>query len=467
MVETRTFKEKYFGPSSFYKQVFFIAMPVMLQQLIQGMVSLIDNFMVSGLGDVPMSGVNIVGQIVFVFTVFVGSITVSGGIFMSQFYGANDKEGMKQAFRFKLTLGGIAMILYLLCSWVMPEYILHFMVIGNADANEILTYAVQYMKILGFMGLPMLISMVISSSMREIGQVKMPLYISVGATVINTVLNWILIYGHLGAPKLGVRGAAIATVVARLSEMTAFLFIYYKKKYPFFIRLPRLFKINGEIFKHILKKSVIIIFGDMTWAISDSITVALYNTRGGADVVSGMASSFTIANLFFVAFEGINTATGVILGKELGAGNLEEAKVKKNWLLTAAVFFGIFMTGFGALTSLLVPVVFVNLSAAAIAISRRMVMMLALFMVVWVYENVQQSISRAGGDILMSLVCDAGITIVGMVPTMFFLALCTDLGPVPMYFIMKLFDVLKLISFAIWLTKERWVKNLTVTDPNS
>ena len=205
----------------------------------------------------------------------------------------------------------------------------------------------------------------------------------------------------------------------------------------------------------------------MTWAISDSITVALYNTRGGADVVSGMASSFTIANLFFVAFEGINTATGVILGKELGAGNLEEAKVKKNWLLTAAVFFGIFMTGFGALTSLLVPVVFVNLSAAAIAISRRMVMMLALFMVVWVYENVQQSISRAGGDILMGLVCDAGITIVGMVPTMFFLALCTDLGPVPMYFIMKLFDVLKLISFAIWLTKERWVKNLTVTDPNS
>lgn len=110
------------------------------------------------------------------------------------------------------------MILYLLCSWVMPEYILHFMVIGNADANEILTYAVQYMKILGFMGLPMLISMVISSSMREIGQVKMPLYISVGATVINTVLNWITIYGHLGAPKLGVRGAAIATVVARLSK---------------------------------------------------------------------------------------------------------------------------------------------------------------------------------------------------------------------------------------------------------
>lgn len=84
MVEARTFKEKYFGPSSFYKQVFFIAMPVMLQQLIQGMVSLIDNFMVSGLGDVPMSGVNIVGQIVFVFTVFVGSITVSGGIFMSR-----------------------------------------------------------------------------------------------------------------------------------------------------------------------------------------------------------------------------------------------------------------------------------------------------------------------------------------------------------------------------------------------
>ena len=97
-------KEKLFGPASFYKKALFIALPVMLQMLIQNMVSLIDNFMVSGLGDIKMSGVNISGQILFVFMVLLNTISSSGGIFMSQYYGAGDKRGMRQALSFKTIL---------------------------------------------------------------------------------------------------------------------------------------------------------------------------------------------------------------------------------------------------------------------------------------------------------------------------------------------------------------------------
>ena len=106
-------RQKYFADASFYRKAIRIALPVMLQMLIQNLVSLIDNFMVSGLGDIKMSGVNIAGQILFVFMVFLNTICMAGGIFMTQYSGAKNEEGMQQALRFKLIMGGLAIILYL------------------------------------------------------------------------------------------------------------------------------------------------------------------------------------------------------------------------------------------------------------------------------------------------------------------------------------------------------------------
>ena len=127
-------ENRLFGSAGFYKKALLIAIPVMLQQLIQSLVSLIDNFMVSGLGDVSMSGVNVAGQVLFVFMIFVNTICMSGGIFLTQFYGANDEKGMQQAFRFKLVFG------------------LALMLIGNTQAELILAEAVRYIRIMFFMG---------------------------------------------------------------------------------------------------------------------------------------------------------------------------------------------------------------------------------------------------------------------------------------------------------------------------
>ena len=223
-METATLgKGKLFGPASFYKKALLIALPVMLQMLIQNMVSLIDNFMVSGLGDVKMSGVNISGQILFVFMVLLNTICTAGGIFMSQYYGAGDKRGMRQALSFKAVLAAVAIVLYLLVCMVFPRQILSLMVVGNSQADAILDEAVKYMFLMGFNGIPMAISTICSSSLREIGRVRTPLFISVIATLVNTFFNWVLIYGNLGAPRLEVQGAAIATIIARLTEMTMFL----------------------------------------------------------------------------------------------------------------------------------------------------------------------------------------------------------------------------------------------------
>ena len=296
-----------FGPAGFYKKALLIALPVMAQLLIQNMVSLIDNFMVSGLGDVKMSGVNISGQILFVFMVLLNTICTAGGIFMSQYYGAGDKRGMRQALSFKAVLAAVSIVLYLLVCMAFPRPVLSLMVVGNSQADAILDEAVKYMFLMGFIGIPMAISTICSSSLREIGQVRTPLLISVIATLVNTFFNWVLIYGNLGAPRLEVQGAAIATILARLTEMTMFL-IYIAMKRPPFSATPReLLDVDVPLFFRMLKKGAMVLGSEMLWVISETVTTALYNGRGGADVVSGMAASFAIANLFFVAFSGITT----------------------------------------------------------------------------------------------------------------------------------------------------------------
>ena len=460
-------KKNLFGPGQFYKNALTIAIPIMLQQLIQNMVSLIDNFMVSGLGDISMSGVNVAGQVLFVFMVYINAICMTGGIFLTQFYGAKDREGMQQAFRFKLIMGLVAAIPYFLVCIVFPRNVLALMLIGNTQAEMILDEAVSYIRIMFLIGIPMTVSMCIASSLRDMGKVRAPLIVTIIATLTNTAFNWMLIYGHMGLPMMGVRGAAYATVIARGLELIIFLGIYIREKPDFAVSLGSLFKVAREQFKKTLKKGASILFCEMTWVLSETITTAIYNGRGGADVVSGMASSFAIANLFFIAFGGIYSATGVIIGKTLGEGKLKEARQQKTWILSGAAVFGLLMMVFGFVTTLLVPVVFGRLSDNAISICRNMVVLMSFFMPVWVYMNGQQAVARAGGDTAMGAYTDATITIFLMLPLVFSLGLLTGIGPVMMYMCVKLLDFLKLIVFHIWLKKERWLKNLTVKSATS
>jgi len=455
-------RNSFFGPGKFYKNALAIAVPIMLQQLIQSMVSLVDNFMVSGLGDIAMSGVNVAGQVIFVFMVYVNTICTAGGIFMTQYYGAKDKKGMGQAFRFKIIMGMLAFIPYYLVCMVYPRQVLSLLVIGNTQADMILDQAVTYMGILFYVGLPMTLSVCIASSLRDMGKVKIPLVITVAATLINTCLNWVLIYGHFGVPAFGVKGAAYATVIARSIEFIAFVAVYLTTKPDFMVNVLDFFRIDGRLFGSMAKKGALVLFCEMVWVLSETVTTAIYNGRGGADVVSGMASGFAIANLFFVAFSGIYSATGVIIGKTLGTGNLEEARIQKKWLLSGAAVLGIMMTFVGFGTTLIVPVVFGRLSDSAVGICRSMVILLAFFMPAWVLMNAQQAIARAGGDTAMGMYTDAFITILVMLPMLFVLARYTNIGPVTMYLGVKLLDLVKVVIFHFWLRKERWLKNLTV-----
>lgn len=455
----RTRMKERFGSWSFYKEALAIGIPVMLQALIQSLVSLIDSFMVAGLGDVKMSGVNISGQICFIFMVMQNMICASGGIFLTQYFGAKQREGMRQSVAFKVVASLSTCIFYFLATFVFTRPVLSLMVIGNSQAELILEEGQKYMYLMGFIGIQMMISSILSSSYREIGRVRVILVITLIAAGSNAFLNWVLIYGHLGMPRLEVQGAAYATIIAKTVEMLL-LIGYTIKERPEFISFSVFKRIDWALFGRILKKGSLLIISQMMWVLSESFTAAIYNGRGNAAVVSGMAASFSIANLFFISFDGITTATGVLIGKSLGRNELDDARKEKTWMLSAAIIFGCIMCLVGVVTVLLVPVVFGNLSIDAQNICRAMLLLMALFMPLWTYVNTQLAVCRAGGDTKVGFFVDGGTTAV-MIPMLLILAFFTNASPVMMYFGVKALDVGKIIVATHEMKKERWVVNLS------
>ena len=452
------------GPWSFYKQALSIALPVMLQSFIMSMVSLIDNFMVAGLGDVSMAAVNITNHIFFVFFVIINTICQAGGIYIAQFNGANDSGGMKNAYSFKILFAVSISVLCLAACRSFPQQLLSLLTTNNAAQAHIAEVGSVYLRLVSLAFIPTAISLSIATSFREIAKPKIPLIISGIAAVINTIGNWILIYGNLGAPRLEVVGAGYATIIARSFEVIAFLIYAAKVKAPFFADIKRLFIIKKILIKEIFIKSGMIFASEISWVVSETLMIAMYNRRGGAEVVAGMAAGWTIANIFFLLFGGLWTASTVLVGGSLGAGKLDEARDRAKWLKWGSVVAGLIMAipGFFAISGI-IPLVFSNLSAEARGNCFGLVCVILAYLPLWAFINVQFAISRAGGDTAMGMWTDVSVNTLLFAPGSVLLSLFTNIAPVPMFAILKLTDIVKVFVARHLLKKEKWVKNLTIT----
>lgn len=451
-----------FGPAQFYRTSLGIMVPIMLQTLLTGLVSLIDNFMVAALGDAKMAGVNVANQINFVFFVFINTICMAGGIYLSQHRGAGDKEGMRQAFRFKLLMTVGVSVFYTLLCLVFAEPLIGLMLAGNAEKEAIVREGALYLRSVSPSFIPIGLSAAMSTSFRDTGVTKVPLFVSVAAALINTFFNWVLIYGNLGAPRLETVGAAIATVLARLAEVGAFAAIIGVKKPAFVFKIAALFKVNKGLFREILSKSGMMLFSETSWSLSETIIAALYNSRGGAETVAGMAAGWTIANVIFLVFPSLQAVTTLVVGSTLGSGRLEEAKNKARWLQSGAFVLGLAAFAAASLSTLSIPFVFGNLSPEAQRVTRGIVFVIAAYMPLWCLLSAQFAVSRAGGDTLMGLWVDVGIGYALFIPAAILIAKLTAWGPVALYGVAKLSDFLKIALAWWWLKKEKWVKNLAV-----
>jgi putative MATE family efflux protein len=452
-----------FGPWSFYRQALAIALPVMLQQLIMSMVSLIDNFMVAGLGDVSMAAVNVTNHLSFIFFVIINVICQAGGIYIAQFNGAKNSDGMKNAYSFKILFGLGASIIYFTICRTFPRQLLSMMTMNNAAQEEIVAVGSAYLKLVSWTFFPAAISMSIATSFREIARPRIPLIISAAATVVNTIGNWILIYGNLGSPRLEVTGAAYATIIARFFEVTVYICYATYSKAPFFAGIRRLLVIRKQLIGEIFGKSGMIFASELSWIVSETVMIAMYNRRGGAEVVAGMAAGWTIANIFFMLFGGLWTASSILVGGALGAGKLDEARRRAGWLKWGGFAAGLIIALPGALlTTALVPLVFSNLSAAARGNCLGLVFVILGYLPLWGLLNVHFFISRAGGDTALGMYTDVSVNAILFVPGAILLSVFTSLAPVPMFTLLKLTDIVKLFIARHMKKKKKWVKNLTV-----
>jgi putative MATE family efflux protein len=449
------------GPASFYREALALALPVMLQQLLMSMVSLIDNFMVAGLGDAKMAGINVANQINFAYMIILLALCNAGGVYVSQYRGAGNEEGMQQAYRFKVVMALTVSIAYLVLCQTIPDRLVTLMTIGNAAQDEIVSHGVDYMRIVSITWIPYAISTAIGTGLRETGKVRPSLIFSVVATCVNTFFNWVFIYGNLGAPRLEVAGAAIATDIARLVELICFLTYAHVRKPAFFVPLARILRIRFSLFREIFARSTLMLLSELTWIVSETITTALYNGRGGSEVVAGMAAGWTMGNLFFLLFNGIQVSTTVIIGGSLGADRLDEARDRARWIQSGATIAGGGMTVLACGSLVLIPLVFGNLTSSAQAITRGLILVIAAYLPLWALLNAQYAVSRAGGDMMMGVLADTATTFIVFLPAAFLLAFFTKIGPVAMYALVKLSDFLKLGVARWWLKKEKWVRNLT------
>lgn len=453
-----------FGPASFYREALGIVVPVMLQMVITSLISLIDNFMVSGLGDVKMAAVNVANQINFFYIVVVNASCMAGGIFLSQHRGASDAEGMRQSLRFKLISAlGVAAVHSCLCLFV-PETLIGLMLGGNEQKAAIVAQGARFLRLATPSFAPFAVAAAVASSYRDIGSTKAPLVVSSAAAALCTGLNWILIYGMLGAPRLEVAGAAIATDLARVAEAAAFLAFVAARKPAFAFRLRELFRIDARLFGKIIRRSAMMLFSETAWVLSETVITALYNARGGAETVAGMGAGWTIANIFFMAFGAVITATSVLVGSTLGAGRLEEARQRGRWILYGSMAFGAIVGAIAAASTFLIPLVFGRLSDDARRVATGLVIVIASYIPLWTLLNAQFALSRSGGDTAMGVWVDVGVTYVVFLPIAFGLAWWTSLGPVALFAIAKLSDIGKAATAFWWLSKEKWVRNLADKD---
>ncbi len=448
------------GPGSFYREALGIVVPVMLQMVITSLISLVDNFMVAGLGDVKMAAVNVANQINFVYIIVVNAACMAGGIFLSQHRGASDEEGMRQSLRFKLIVALAIAAAYSCLCLLAPEALIGLMVRGNSQGGAIVAEGARFLRLATPSFAPFAVAAALGSSYRDVGKTKAPLVVSSAAAALCTLLNWVLIYGELGAPRLEVGGAALATDIARFAEAAAFLAYAAARKPAFAFRPRELFRVDARLFKGILGKSAMMFFSETAWVLSETVITALYNGRGGAETVAGMGAGWTIANIFFMAFGAVITATSVIIGSTLGAGRLEEAREKGRWILFGSFAFGLIVGAAAAASTFLIPIVFGNLSPDAQVVTKGLVLVISAYIPIWTLLNAQFALSRAGGDTAMGVWVDVGVTYAVFLPIAFGLAGWTSLGPVALFGLAKLSDLGKTATAFWWLAKERWVRNL-------
>ena len=454
---------KLFGDKAFYRMVLAIAVPVMVQSGITQFVSLLDNLMVGRIGTEEFGGVAIANQLIFVFNLCIFGGLSGAGIFSAQFSGKNDVDGMRHVLRFKLY--------FVIAASVLGILILHFFgsplislflheVSEEGDLVKTLNFGLDYLKIM-LIGLPLYaVSQCYASSLKETGETFIPMIGSGTAVLVNLVFNYILIFGKFGFPVMGVKGAAIATVLSRVVEL-AIIAIWahtHTKRFGFFSKLYSSFRVPKALTFDIIKKGSPLMFNELLWSMGMSTLTACYSMRGLA-TVNALNISSTVSNLFNVVFMAIGSSIAIIVGNLLGAGKFEEARDTDRKIITMSVL-GCFIFGsLLAVSAKYIPNLYETTDEVK-SLATSFLFICAVSMPFNAFTHGCYFTLRSGGQTKITMAFDSCFVWVICIPLAYCLANFTSIPIIPMFIICTATELIKCVIGYFFVKSDRWVKNI-------
>ena len=457
--------KKYIGNKAFYKSAFAIAIPIIVQNGITNFVSLLDNIMVGQLGTAQMSGVSVVNQFIFIFTLTLVGATSGAGIFTAQFFGSQDHKNIRYTFRFKFIACAIVGVVGIVILLLGGAPLINTFLQGEGSPEQvqlILQHGLDYASVIVWGMLPLAIYFAYSTHLRECGQTTVPMVSGIVAVFVNLIFNYILIFGHFGAPALGVKGAAIATVISRYTEMliTVIWTHVNSKKHPFIKGAFRSPHVPLRLLGRISLKGAPLMVNEFMWAFGMTFLNRCYSTRS-LDVVSATNISITVTNLTNVVTLALGVTIGIIMGQMMGSGKPEEEVRDANRkLVTLSVFMGVVFAIVLAIIAYPFPKLY-NAEPQIQLLATQLMLIMAIMKPFDTYMYAGYYTMRSGGKAWITFAYDSGYVWLVTAPVVYCLCRFTNITILPLYAISLGTNLAKCVAGYFLLRKGNWIQNLT------
>lgn len=454
------FRSKYIGDKAFYKRYLYLALPMIVQNAITNLVSFLDNIMVGQLGTEQMSGVAIVNQLIFVYNLAIFGAVSAASIFGAQYYGKGNHKGHMYSFRFKLYAALLVTILTILLFLTNGENLISLYLTdtaGNGATDVALQYGLQYLGIMVVGLIPFAVNQAYATNIKETGQTMVPMIASFVAVGSNAVLDYLLIFGIGPFPKLGVIGAALATVIARYIEALIIIIWahghadknrYLKDAYTGF-GIPK------EELKAILIKGFPLMINEVLWAAGMTAVTQCYSVRG-LEVVAGLNIATTITSLFNIIYLQLGGCISIVVGQYLGAGELEKAKDADNKMIVFSVFCCVIVAAVMLVIGGFFPQIY-NTTDEIKGLATSFIAVSALIMPFCSFSHASYFTLRSGGKTMVTFLFDSVFTWVIVVPTAFVLAHFTGIGIISVYFFVQATELIKVIIGYCMVRSNVWL----------
>ncbi|WP_051205494.1 MATE family efflux transporter [Butyrivibrio sp. FC2001] len=456
-------KECLIGEPHFYRKVAMVVLPMIIQNTLSNVVGLLDNIMVGQVGTLAMSAVAIVNQLMFVFMLCVWGALAGAGIFGTQFFGKRDYDGVRITMRFKLIVALVISVSAVIIFSIAGKSLIELYIAADTpakEAEETLRLAKNYLDIMLISLVPFGLTQVYSGTIRESGKTTLPMVASMTAMVINFVFNFILIFGHFGFSKMGVAGAAIATVISRFVEVGIVIIRGHlcSDEYPFLVGVYKNFHVPTNMIWPIMSKSLPLLANEFLWSLGQAVLLQSYSIRG-IEVIAAMNIANTIAQIFNEVFISLGNSTSIVVGQELGAEHFVQARVYA-WRMAALSITSCFVMG--ALLYSVSPVIpqIYNTEPEIRNLAMEFIRVVAVVMPVNAFANVAYFTLRSGGKTLVTFLFDSCFTWAVSVPVSRILAGYVIMPVVMVYFCVCSLELIKSTIGFILVKKGVWVRNI-------